>query len=61
MLLSQPDYWLVKKWHAVLLNPKVHLRRRKKAIVAFARQLLIDMWKWKTGQTTPEKLGWQMN
>jgi len=60
MVVQQPEYWLVKKWREVLLNSKVHLRRRKKAIVAFARQLLIDIWKWKTGKVTPEKLGWQM-
>ena len=60
MLLRQPRYWLVRKWHPVLLNHKVHARRRKQAIVAFARQLLIDIWKWKTGKATPESLGWQM-
>jgi len=60
MLIHQPQYWLVQKWQAVLLNRKVHLRRRKRAIVAFARQLLIDIWKWKTGQVTPERLGWIM-
>jgi transposase len=60
LVFSQPGYWLVKKWRGVLLNPKVHTRRRKQAIVAFARQLLIDLWKWKTGKTTPEQLGWQM-
>jgi transposase len=60
LLLKQPKYWLVKKWGAVLLNPKVHTRRRKQAIVAFARQLLVDIWKWKTGKTTPEQLGWAM-
>jgi len=61
LLLQQPDYWLVKKWREVLLNPKVHVRRRKRAIVAFARQLLIDIWKWKTGRTTPAALGWKMS
>jgi transposase len=60
MLFKQPGYWLVKKWREVLLNPKVHSRRRKQAIVAFARQLLVDIWKWKTGRTTPEQLGWVM-
>jgi transposase len=60
ILLKQPKYWLVSKWRAVLLNPKVHVRRRKQAIVAFARQLLVDIWKWKTGRTTPETLGWAM-
>jgi transposase len=60
LLLKQPGYWLVKKWRAVLLNPKVHRRRRKQAIVAFARQLLVDIWKWKTGKITAEQLGWTM-
>lgn len=60
MLQYQPDYWLVKKWSAVLLNRQAHARRRKQAIVAFARQLLIDIWKWKTGRATPESLGWKV-
>lgn len=60
MVRAQPDYWLVKKWGAVLLDSKVHSRRRKRAIVAFARQMLIDIWKWKLGITTPEALGWRM-
>jgi transposase len=56
----QPDYWLVKKWSSILLNAKAHARRRKQAIVALARQLLIDLWKWKTGKADPQKLGWLM-
>jgi len=60
MVFHQPDYWLVKKWRDVLSNPKAHLRRRKKAIVAFARELLIDLWKWKTGRATAQELGWRM-
>ena len=57
----QPDYWLTKKW-AAILNPKAkaHRRARKKAIVAYARQLFVDLWKWKTGRITAERLGWQM-
>ena len=61
LVLQQPDYWLVKKWRGVLLNPKAHVRRRKQAIVAFARQLLVDIWKWKTGRATPAALGWKMS
>ena len=60
LLLYQPDYYLVKKWKHILLNPKAHLRARKRAIIAFARQLLIDLWRWKTGRRTPEQLGWIM-
>jgi transposase len=60
LVLSQPGYWRVQKWKAVLLNPKVARRRRKQAIVAFARQLLVDLWKWKTGRVSAERLGWVM-
>lgn len=60
MLLYQPKYYLVKKWKPVLLNPKAHARARKRAIIAFARQLLIDLWRWQTGRRTPEQLGWVM-
>jgi len=60
LLLYQPNYYLVKKWQAILLNPKAHRRARKRAIIAFARQLLIDLWRWKTGRRTPEQLGWIM-
>jgi transposase len=57
----QPDYWLTKKW-ASILSPKAqaHRRQRKKAIVAYARQLFVDLWKWKTGRITAQRLGWQM-
>ena len=60
-VLRQPGYWLVQKWKHVLLNPKVARRRRKQAIVAFARQRLIDLWKWKTGQVSAQQLGWVMS
>jgi len=60
MVFYQRGYWLVKKWEKILLNPKAHARRRKQVIVAFARQLFIDLWKWKTGRATPESLGWVM-
>ena len=59
-LLYQPDYYLVKKWGFVLNNPKAHSRARRRAIIAFARQLLVDLWRWKTGRRTPEQFGWIM-
>jgi transposase len=61
LVQHQPNYWLTKKW-AHLLGPKAkaHRRSRKKAIVAYARQLMVDLWKWKTGRITPEQLGWEM-
>jgi transposase len=60
LVVYQSGYWLVQKWKRVLLNPKAHTRQRKRAIVAFARQLLVDLWKWKTGRATAESLGWKM-
>ena len=60
LLLYQPDYYLVKKWAPILLNPQAHARARKRAIVAFARQLFVDLWRWKTGRRSPEQLGWVM-
>ena len=30
---------------------------RKKAIVAVARQLAVDLWRMETGRSTPAKLG----
>lgn len=61
LVLHQPNYWLTKKW-ACILNPKAkaHRRSRKRAIVAYARQLFVDLWKWKTGRITAERLGWEM-
>ena len=61
LALHQPNYWLTKKW-APILSPKAkaHRRNRKKAIVAYARQLFVDLWKWKTDRTTAEHLGWEM-
>jgi transposase len=60
LLRFQPHYYLVQKWKLILLNPKAHRRARKRAIIAFARQLLVDLWRWKTGRRTPEQLGWIM-
>lgn len=59
-VLWQPASKLVRKWRAILLNPKVGKAARKKAIVAIARQLAIDLWRWRTGRVTPKDLGWVM-
>ena len=31
---------------------------RKKAVIALARQLAIDLWRWRTGRATMAELGW---
>ena len=54
----QPDYHALQPWRAILNNRKVAgARARKKAIVAVARHLGVDLWRLATGQTTADKLG----
>jgi len=48
-------------WHAAQ-KMKLRLREgaalRKKTVVALARQLAIDLWRWRTGRCTMAELGW---
>ena len=48
-------------WHAAR-KMKNRLREgtaiKKKVVVALARQLAIDLWRWRTGRCTMEELGW---
>jgi len=60
LVLWQPDCKLVKKWWPVLGNVKASKAARKKAIVAMARQMAVDLWRWRTGRAQPEALGWTM-
>ena len=55
-----PQCRAVQKWKHVLLQAGGHARKRKQAIVALARQLAVDLWRWPTGRVTPEQLGWKM-
>jgi transposase len=56
----QGDCKLVKKWWPVLGQARATKGARKKAIVAIARQLAVDCWRWRTGRITPQALGWVM-
>ena len=60
LVVWQRDCVLVKKWWPVLGNPKASRAARKKAIVAVARQMAVDLWRWRTGRVKPEALGWTM-
>ena len=60
MVKFQPQCKTVQKWKHILLQPGGHARKRKQAIVAVARQLAVDLWRWQTGRVTPEQLGWKM-
>jgi len=60
MVLWQSESKLVKRWWPVLSNPRATRAARKKAIVAMARQLAVDLWRWRTGKVKPADLGWVM-
>jgi transposase len=51
----QPQYQPIQKWSQALTGPNRALK--KKAIVAVARRLLIDIWRIRTGRTTAQALG----
>jgi transposase len=54
----QPNYRAVKKWHHLLGKGALATGpARKKAIVAVARQLAIDLWRIRTGRVTSAALG----
>jgi transposase len=60
MVVYQSQCPLIQRWKHILLNPKASGRAKKRAIVAVARRLLIDLWRWQTGQVTAGQLGWLM-
>ena len=58
MVRFQPNYKPILKWRALLAKGTLASgAARKKAIVAVARQLAIDLWRFRTGRGTPEQLG----
>jgi transposase len=56
----QPQYHAVQKWLALLAKGAQATRaQRKKAIVAVARQLAVDLWRLHTGRCTTTILGFK--
>ena len=54
----QPEYKAVVKWRRVLAKGALATgAARKKAIVAVARQLAVDLWRIRTSRLSPEQLG----
>jgi transposase len=54
----QPNYKPIAKWRATLAKGALATgATRKKAIVAVARQLAVDLWRIKTGRISAEELG----
>jgi transposase len=60
LVVWQPQSHLVQKWWAVVGQPKATKAARKKAIVAMARQMAVDLWRWRTGRVQAQGLGWTM-
>ena len=59
MIYYQPNYKGLRVWQRAG-GAKASKRRRKMALVATARQLVVDIWRWQTGRVTPEQLGLEM-
>jgi transposase len=58
MVRFQPNYRPVLKWRRVLRKGALATgAARKKAIVAVARQLAVDLWRIRTGRLNPAQLG----
>jgi transposase len=55
----QPNYGPIMQWGQALRGSNKALK--KKAIVAVARRLLVDIWKMRTGRTSPQALGLVVN
>jgi transposase len=53
----QPNYRGVRRWGPLLENRKACAAARKKAIVALARQLAVDLWRIATGRVQAQELG----
>jgi transposase len=53
----QPGYVALRRWRAVLYDEKAGAAARKKAIVAVARRLTIDLWRITTGRVSAQQLG----
>jgi transposase len=56
MLRWQPDYPPIKKLRTV-----VSKRGKKRLVVAAARRLVIDLWRWATGRASAQALGLQLS
>ncbi|HEY6675580.1 MAG TPA: IS110 family transposase [Terrimicrobium sp.] len=53
----QPYYQGVLRWGALLSDRKASAAARKKAIVALARRLAVDLWRMATGRVQAAELG----
>ena len=54
LILFQPQYKPIQKWQEVLGGTNRALK--KKAVVAIARQLMVDLWRLQTGRLSAQEL-----
>ncbi len=58
LIRFQPRWWAwVKCQESYEAAPKW---RRNQIVVGLARQLIVDLWRLRTGRTTLENLGWEI-
>ena len=57
----QPHYHALEKWKERLMEPHLTKPKKKKIVVAVARQLAVDLWRLHTGRCTAEELGLKMS
>jgi len=57
LVVWQRDCALVKKWRPGFSNPKATKAAKKKAIVAMARPMAVDLWRWRTGRVPAQPFG----
>ena len=60
MVIYQPQYRAVKKWGTIIRAKAGSMGMRKKAVVALARRLAVDLWRIATGRITAQELGFKM-
>ena len=61
LLRYNPEYRGIAKWRDQFTAVRVTQARKKKIVVAIARQLAVDLWRLGTGRTTPAALGLQIH
>jgi transposase len=63
VVLFQPEYRGCQRWKHILGKgvPKTSGAARKKAIVALARQLAVDLWRLATGRTQAAEIGLRLS
>jgi transposase len=59
LIRFQPNYGPILQWHQSLCSSNKVLK--KKAVVAVARRVVIDIWRMRTGRKSPQELGLIVN